>query len=107
MSSLPRSQNRASHRRVGNGFKGDAARRRTRFFDSASAFAEDGYGGRAAPLKMTVGERAAYHCIQCGRMYARATNAKNPRITCVVIEKLTRPLPPLKNIGGLEANLGD
>jgi len=51
MSSLPTSPNRASHRRVGNGFEGDGTRRRTRFFDSASTFAEDGYGGRAAPAQ--------------------------------------------------------
>ena len=36
------SGNRADHRRIGNGFEGDAARRKTRFFDYASAFAEDG-----------------------------------------------------------------
>ncbi len=43
----------ASHRRVGNGFKGDAARRRTRF-STLPPSPKTGYGGRAAPLKMTV-----------------------------------------------------
>ncbi len=78
MSSLPRSPNRASHRRVGNGFEGDATRRRTRFFDYASAFAADGYGGRAATLKMTAGELAVYHGVQGGRVFASALIVKNP-----------------------------
>jgi len=55
---------------------------------------------------MTVGERAAYHSIQCGQVFARAAIAKNPRITRVVVEKPALSLPPLKNIGGLEANMG-
>ena len=56
---------------------------------------------------MTVGERAAYHSIQCDQVFARATIAKNPLITRVVVEKPALSLPPLKNIGGLGANLGD
>ncbi len=76
-------------------------------FDSASAFAEDGYGGRAAPLKMTVGERAAYHGVQCNRVFASALIAMNTRVTHVMVEKSAFPPPPLKNIGFFDANPGD
>ena len=86
----------ASHRRVGNGFKGDAARRRTRFFDSASA-----------PLKMTVGARAAYHSVQYDQVFARSFIAKNLRVRRVMVEKIEFLFPPLKSIGVFDTNLGD
>ncbi len=107
MSSLPTSQNLASHRRSGNGFKSDASWRRTRFFDSASAFAADGYGGRAATLKMTTGERAAYRGVRSGRMFASYLIALNPLIKPAVVDESELSCPPLKNIGVFEVNLGD
>jgi len=56
---------------------------------------------------MTAGERAAYHGVPCGRVFASALIAKNPRDTRVVVEKSAFFLPPLKNIEVFDANLGD
>ncbi len=77
------------------------------FSTPLSAFAEVGYGGRAAPLKMTAGECAAYHGVQCGRVFASALIAKNPRSTRVVVEKSAFFSSSTQKHWAFDANMGD
>jgi len=56
---------------------------------------------------MTAGELAAYHGVQGGRVFASALIAKNPCVTRAVVEKSAFSLPPFKNIGFFDSNLGD
>jgi len=55
---------------------------------------------------MTAGERATYHGVPCGRVFASALIAKNPRGMRVVVEKTAFFHPSLKNIGVFDTNLG-
>jgi len=57
--------------------------------------------------KATAGELAVYHGVQGGRVFASALSVENPRVTRVVVEKSAFSLPPFKNIGVFESNLGE
>ena len=81
------SPNRASHRRVGNGFEGDATRRRKRFFDYASAFAEDG-------LRRT-------------SRYAQNDSRRACGLSRCPGRPGVRQRSPFKNIGVFESNMED
>jgi len=55
---------------------------------------------------MTAGERAVYHGVQGGRVFASALIVKNPRVTRVVVEKSAFPLSSIQKHWGFRIQSG-